>query len=290
MVPEVNNQELILNLSTWQINIKKIIHYSKEINMKAKRKLAISITLAATMLMALLTAGTVLAAEGDEVTIAGTVIGINEEEGTLLIDVDGDESTLEDQITVYVGANFKFDSVAEGDLIEVTGIEGEDGSITITELKIQERIKDQVKTQDGEGDAYFCAADTEKVHPIAEKITLTYGVPYETIMGLLCAENPVSLGQIMLALQTAALTGEDFTTYLTGDMDEFHWGQIWNEMDDITGKPDKGIPPGEIQKGEKSEEGEGNDDQGQKNKDGEEECDGMFCEVYKWYQTKKGNK
>ncbi len=248
--------------------------------------LTISITLVAALLMALLTAGTVLAAEGDEVTIAGTVIEINEEEGTLLIDVDGDKNTTEDQFIVYVGANFKFDSTAVGDLIEVTGIEGEDGSITLSELKIQERIKDQVKLQDGEGDAYFCAADTEKVHPIAEKVALTYGVPYETILGLLCAENPVSLGQIMLALQTAALTGEDFTTYLAGDMDEFHWGQIWQEFD-IKGKPDKGIPPGEIQKGEKSEEGEGNDDQGQKNKDGEEECDGMFCEVYKWLQKGK---
>ena len=254
--------------------------------MKAKRRLTISITLVAALLMALLTTSAAMAAEGDEVTIAGTVIGIDDEEGTLLIDVDGDVLTLEDQFTVYVGANFKFDSVAVGDLIEVTGTEGEDGSITLSELKIQERINDQVKLQDGEGDAYFCAADTEKVHPIAEKVALTYGVPYETILGLLCAENPVSLGQIMLALQTAALTGEDFTTYLTGDMDEFHWGQIWQEFD-IKGKPDKGIPPGEIQKGEKSEEGEGNDDQGQKNKDGEEECDGVFCEVYKWLQKGK---
>jgi len=257
--------------------------------MKAKRMLTISITLVAALLMALLTAGTVLAAEGDEVTIAGTVIGIDEEEGTLLIDVDGDELTTEDQFTVYVGDNFKFDSVAVGDLIEVTGIEGEDGSITVTELKIQERIKDQVKTQECEGeecDPYFCAVDTEKVHPVAEKIALTYDVPYETILGLLCEENPVSLGQIMLALQTAALTGEDFTIYLTG-VDEFHWGQIWQEFD-IKGKPDKGIPPGEIQKGEKSEEGEGNDGQGQKNKDGEEEeCDGVFCEVYKWLQKGK---
>ncbi len=261
--------------------------------MKAKRKFTLSITLVAALLMALLTAGTVLAAEGDEVTIAGTVIGIDEEEGTLLIDVDGDEPTLEDQYTVYVGANFKFDSIDVGDLIEVTGTEGEEGTIILSELKIQERIKDQVKSQECEGeecDPYFCAVDTEKVHPVAEKIALTYDVPYETILGLLCEENPVSLGQIMLALQTAALTGEDFTTYLTGDMDEFHWGQIWQEFD-IKGKPDKGIPPGEIQKGEKSEEGEGNDNQGQKNKDGEEgECDTLLCGVYKWYQTKKGNK
>ncbi len=255
--------------------------------MKAKRKLTLSITLVAALLMALLTAGTVLAAEGDEITIAGTVIEINEEEGTLLIDVDGDETTLEDQYTVYVGANFKFDSVAVGDEIEVTGVEGEDETIIIlSELKIQERIKDQVKLQECEGeecDPYFCAVDTEKVHPVAEKIALTYGVPYETILGLLCAENPVSLGQIMLALQTAALTGEDFTTYLTADMDEFHWGQIWKEFD-VKGKPDKGIPPGEIKSGENAE---GNEDQGQKNKDGEEDSGGLLGLLSKWLQKGK---
>lgn len=252
--------------------------------MKAKRNITLSITLVAALLMALLTAGTVLAAEGDEITIAGTVIEINEEEGTLLIDVDGDETTLEDQYTVYVGDNFKFDSTDVGDLIEVTGTEGEDETIIIlSELKIQERIKDQVKLQDGEGDAFFCAAETDKVHPIAEKIALTYGVPYETILGLLCAENPVSLGQIMLALQTAALTGEDFTTYLTADMDEFHWGQIWKEFD-VKGKPDKGIPPGEIKSGENAE---GNEDQGQKNKDGEEDSGGLLGLLSKWLQKGK---
>ena len=127
------------------------------------------------------------------------------------------------------------------------------------------------------------AVDTEKVHPIAEKVALTYGVPYETILGLLCAENPVSLGQIMLALQTAALTGEDFTIYLTGDMDEFHWGQIWKEFD-ITGKPDKGIPPGEIKSGENAE---GNEDQGQKNKGGEEDSGGFLGLLSKWLKGKK---
>ncbi len=256
--------------------------------MKAKRKFTLSITLAAALLMALLTASTVLAAEGDEITIAGTVIAINEVDGTLLVDVDGDETTLEDQYTVYVGANFNFDSIDVGDLIEITGTEGEDPyTIILSELKIQERIRDRIKTQECEGEAcdiYFCAADTEKVHPVAEKIALTYEVPYEDILGLLCAENPVSLGQIMLALQTAALTGEDFTIYLTADMDEFHWGQIWKEFD-ITGKPDKGIPPGEIQKGE---DGEGNEDQGQKNKDGEEqECDELYCGIYEWFQKGK---
>ena len=255
--------------------------------MKAKRKLTLSITLVAALLMALLTAGTVLAAEGDEVTIAGTVIGIDEEEGTLLIDVDGDDTTLEDQYTVYVGANFNFDSIDLLDIIEITGTEGEDETIIIlSELKIQERIKDQAKTQECEGeecDPYFCAVDTEKVHPIAEKIALTYeGVEYADILAYLCSENPVSLGQIMLALQTAAITGDDWTTYLTG-VDEFHWGQIWNAMDDITGKPGKGVAPGQIQDGD----GEGNEDQGQKNNDGEEDSGGFLGLISKWLQKGK---
>jgi len=264
--------------------------------MKAKRMLTISITLVAALLMALLTAGTVLAAPGSEdvIDVVGTVLGWSEVDFTIDLEVEivSDppvDPPLTEVLTILVGVDFDFTTIAVGDILEVSGFMNDEGILVVSEVKIQERIKDQVKTQECEGeecDPYFCAVDTEKVHPVAEKIALTYDIPYETILGLLCEENPVSLGQIMLALQTAALTGEDFTIYLTG-VDEFHWGQIWQEFD-IKGKPDKGIPPGEIQKGEKSEEGEGNDGQGQKNKDGEEEeCDGVFCEVYKWLQKGK---
>ncbi len=257
--------------------------------MKAKRKLTLSITLVAALLMALLTAGTVLASEGDDITVTGFVMEITEGvDGNFILDVDGVLATVDDQYTVYVGANFNFDSIVVGDEIEVTGVEGEDPLIIIlSELKIQERLKDQVKLQDGEGDAYFCAAETDKIHPIAEKIALTYeGVEYADILAYLCSENPVSLGQIMLALQTAALTGEDFTVYLTGDMDEFHWGQIWQDFDvddEFKGKPDKGNPPGQIQDGD----GEGNEDQGQKNKDGEEDSGGFLGLISKWLQKGK---
>ncbi len=262
--------------------------------MKAKRKLTLSITLVAALLMALLTAGTALASASpaDEVIeVVGTVVGWSEVDSTVDLEVEivSDPTVdppLTETLTVLVGQNFVFTTIAVGDILEITGVMNDEGILVCTDLKIQERIKDQVKSQDGEGDAYFCAIDTEKVHPIAEKISITYEVPYEDILGLLCAENPVSLGQIMLALQTAALTGEDYTTYLTGDMDEFHWGQIWQEFD-VTGKPDKGIPPGEIKKGDKSEEGEGKDDQGNKNKDGEEECDELLCEVFEWFQKGK---
>jgi len=262
--------------------------------MKAKRKLTLSITLVAALLMALLTAGTALAGPGSEevIDVVGTVLGWNEVDFTIDLEVEiisepPVDPPLTEILTILVGEDFDFMTIAVGDILEVSGGMNDEDILVVTDVKIQERIRDRIRTQECEGeecDPYFCAVDTDKVHPVAEKIALTYGVPYETILGLLC-EGDVSLGQIMLALQTAALAGEevDFMLYLTGDMDEFHWGQIWNEMDDITGKPGKGVAPGQIQDGD----GEGNDEQGQKNKDGEEECDGVFCEVYKWLQKGK---
>ena len=244
--------------------------------MKAKRKFTLSITLVAALLMALLTAGTVLAAEGDEITVEGTVLVIEADSFTL-------EELVSLQIyTVYVGANFNFDSIDEGDIITVTGTEGEDlYTIFMSELKIQERIKDQVK--ECEGEACFCE-NIDAVHPVATKIALTYGVDYGIILDYLCGENPVGLGQIMLALQTAVLTGGDWTDYLNADMDEFHWGQIWQDFD-VKGKPDKGIPPGEIKDQDKGESGEGKDDQGN------EECgEGLLCGLYNWIQNQKGGK
>jgi len=260
--------------------------------MKAKRRLTLSITLVAALLMALLTTSAALAGTGSEVIdVVGTVLDWSELDFTIDLEVvivsdPPVDPPLTEVLTILVGEDFDFMTIAVGDILEVSGVMNDEGILVVTDVKIQERIRDRIKTQECEGevcDPYFCAVETEKVHPVAEKIALTYGVPYETILGLLCAENPVSLGQIMLALQTAALTGEDFTIYLTGDMDEFHWGQIWQEFD-VTGKPGKGIPPGEIQK---SEKGEGNGEQGQKNNDSEEDSGGFLGLISKWLQKGK---
>ena len=83
-------------------------------------------------------------------------------------------------MTVQVGQNFDFTTIAVGDILEVKGNLGEDGTLVLTELKIQDRIRDQIKLQDGEGDAYFCDPETEKIHPVAEKVALLYGVDYES--------------------------------------------------------------------------------------------------------------
>lgn len=252
--------------------------------MIAKRKLTLSITLVAALLMALLTAGSALASEGTEIEVVGTVVGWDIDASTIDIEVEiAETDPVETEIlTVQVGQNFDFTTIAVGDILEVKGTLGEDGTLVLTELKIQDRIRDQIKLQDGEGDAYFCDPETDKIHPVAEKVALLYGYEYADILPYLCGENPVSLGQIMLALQTAALTGEDFTTYLVDDA--FSWGKIWQEFD-IKGKPDKGVPPGEIQKGDKDGDPEEKGDQGKKNQD--EECDQLLCEVINWFQKGK---
>jgi len=252
--------------------------------MTTKRKLTLSITLVAALLMALLTAGSVLASEITEVE--GIVIGWSEVDFTIDLEVEivSDpvvDPPLTETLTVQVGQNFDFTTIAVGDILEVSGVMNDEDILVVSDVKIQERIRDQIKLQDGEGDAYFCDPETDKIHPVAEKVALLYGYEYADILPYLCDEN-ISLGRIMLALQTAALTGEDFTTYLVDDA--FSWGKIWQTLD-IKGKPDKGVPPGEIQKQDKDGDPEEKGDQGKKNQD--EECDQLLCEVINWFQKGK---
>jgi len=209
--------------------------------------------------MALLTTGAAFASEGNEIELVGTVIAVHPEDFTLEIEVD-----IDGDIEVYlvqVGQNFNFDVVVLGDLIEVKGTTNDDGVLVLTELKIQERARDRIKLQDGEGDGNYCT-DLEKVHPVAVKIAGTYGVDYEVLLGYICGESPVPLGQIMLALQTAALTGEDYTVYLDG-FEKISWGQIWQELG-LKGKPDKGNAPGQIKDKQGEDNSEGSSGKGNK--------------------------
>lgn len=219
-------------------------------------------TLIIMLVIAMLTTGTAFASEGDEIEVTGTIIGIFPDDFYLLVEV---EDTGE-ELFVYVGQNFDFDSFAEGDVIELTGILNEEGALEVSELKIQERARDQVKLQDGELESYYCTTD-DKLHPVAAKIAEDYSVDYMDIEALLCGDPSVPLGQIMLALQTADLTGGDFTDYLNG-FEKISWGQVWQDLG-IQGKPDHGTPPGQIKQQEPENEPEGGEDQGQMNKKGE---------------------
>lgn len=256
--------------------------------MKTK-KLGRTILLA--LLLAVLTTGTVFAAED----VTGYITELNSVDGTITIDVDGDLLTPDDVYTVLVGDNFNFDNHLVGDLITVQGTVGEDDVILMTELKIMERVKDQTKLQDGEGDAFYCGTDLTQVHPVVENITERYG---EDIMTTFCSDDgdQMGLGKIMLILQTAESTDLSIEDILAGGFEGVtSWGQIWQEAD-FQGKPDKGTPPGQIQDNQSGEDTEETDTKGKKNNDGEEssECeDGEFlCNVSEWFksQSKKGNK
>lgn len=251
--------------------------------MKAKKILS---TLLAALLLAVLTAGAALASEGNEIEVVGTIVGIYPDEFRFEIEVDND-GVLE-ILNVQVGQNFNFDSLVLGDTIELKGTLNEDGTLVLTELKIRDRIRDRIKTQEGELVSYYCTAE-DQVHPVAMKAADTYGVAYEDLLSYLCGESPVPLGQILLALQTAALTGGDYTEYLDG-FEEIHWGQIWQDLG-LQGKPDHGTAPGQIkqQDGEGDPAGNGDQGQGQKNGQGfdvEEFLSGLLPQG--WFQ--KGRK
>lgn len=225
--------------------------------MKAK-KLGRTILLA--ILLAILTTGAAFAAEGDQIDVTGYITELNPVDGTITIDVDGDPLTLDDIYIVLVGDNFNFDNHIVGDLITIQGTVGEDDVVILAELKIMDRVKDQIKLQDGQLDSYYCAAE-DQFHPVAAKIAETYGVDYSVIEGYLCGEPSLPLGQIMLALQTAALQdGVDFTDYLDG-FENSSWGQIWQDLG-FQGKPDHGTPPGQIQDKQGEEDTEETDTKG----------------------------
>ena len=210
--------------------------------MSRNRKKTIWFIFISALLMAALTSGSAFASEGNEIEVEGTIVGMNTDESTLDIEVDGVV------YVVKVAGNFDFDALEIGDLIEVKGTLDEDGNLVLSEYKIQDRIRDRIKLQDGEKNASFCTEE-DKIHPVAESIAGTYGSTYEEILGWFCGgeDHHAGLGQVMLALQTASLTGESFETYLADRESGIGWGNIWQDLD-IKGKPDKETPPGQIKK------------------------------------------
>ena len=247
-------------------------------------------TILLTLLLAALTTGAAFASEGEEIEVIGTVVAVYPDDFTIEIEVDVDGDL--EVYMVQVGQNFDFETIVIGDEIEVKGTLNEDGALVLTELKIQERARDQVKLQDGELDSYYCANE-DQLHPVAAKAADTYGVDYSVIEGYLCGEPSIPLGQIMLAMQTAALSGGDYTEYLDG-FENISWGQIWQNLEiPIQGKPDKGTPPGEIKDKQGEEDSEQTDSKGKMNKDGQEllECEEgeLLCQAYEWFQSQSNS-
>lgn len=235
--------------------------------MYRNKKKTIWLIILTALLMAALTAGSAFANEGNEIEVEGTIVGMDPDESTLDLDVEGEV------LVVKVAGNFDFESLDVGDLIEVKGTLNDDGTLVLSEYKIQDRIRDRVKLQEGEKNASFCTEE-DKMHPVAESMAETYGTSYDDILSWMCGDEQghAGLGQIMLALQTAALSEGSYDTYLQDREDGMGWGQIWQELG-TKGKPDKETPPGQIKKAD----GEGDSDAkippGQAKKDGKNfEC------------------
>jgi hypothetical protein len=226
-----------------------------------KKRHTLSITLILSLLIGLLTTGMAFASEGNEVEVEGTIMALYPDEFYLEVEVEveGEFQILE----VEVGQNFNFDAYDVGDLLELKGTLNDEGRLVVTELKIQERARDRVMTQDGELESYYCDV-AEQQHPVAAKIADSYGIPYEVIEGYLCAEEKVPLGKIMLALQTAAISDYTLEDLLFSD-GPVKWGKIWQEIG-LKGKPDHGVAPGQIKKqdGENDPAGDGSSNKGGK--------------------------
>jgi len=128
----------------------------------------------------------------------------------------------------------------------------------------------------------FCVG-REIEHPAVGRLAELYEVDYTTLIGWFC-DDGFGVGQIMLALTTAAATGDDAADLLTERAEGRGWGEIWQdrgligrgrqmdqedgEVDDADaggppvnrGRPvDKGLPPG-------LDRGEGNGPPGLQNR------------------------
>jgi len=210
------------------------------------KRTTLSITLILSLLMGLMTTGMAFASEGNEIEVECTIIGLYPEEFYLEVEYEVEGEADPVILEVEVGQNFNFDAYDEGDLLELKGTLNDEGRLVVTELKIQERARDRVMTQDGELESYFCAVEDQD-HPVAAKIAESYdGVEYQDLEDLLCGEEKVPLGKIMLALQTAAISDYTLDDLLFSD-EPVKWGKIWQEIG-LKGKPDHGTAPGQIKK------------------------------------------
>lgn len=110
--------------------------------------------------------------------------------------------------------------------------------------------KDKGKPEDAGNDdddadrQAFC--DGSLVHPVATRLAERYGVTTEWVTGYYC--QGYGMGQIMLALKTAEISGADPETLLAERAEGLGWGEIWQEMKLIGKDRDAKSPPGQLKK------------------------------------------
>jgi hypothetical protein len=169
---------------------------------------------------------------GTEVQITGTVTAIDETAGSFTVEVEGGET-----YTVFPAEGFDFSTLAVGDSIEVEGTLNEDG--TVAALTIQEGEADPDQEQDDPSNGYFCR-QSEDEHPFGERLADRFETDYETLQEWFC--DGFGWGQIMLALHTGELTGDDPAALLEARRAGEGWGQIWQRLQ-LIGRPEHAGPP-----------------------------------------------
>jgi hypothetical protein len=173
---------------------------------------------------------------GAEVEVTGTVTSIDEESGSFTVETEDGQA-----YTIFPGEGFDFNTLAEGDTVEVKGTLNEDGTVSALTIKVEEQEgeDDPTDDQDDPSTGYFCT-QSEDPHPFGDRLAERYGMDYETLQAWFC--DGFGWGQIMLALQTSQITGGDPAALLEARRGGEGWGEIWQELK-LIGRPEDAGPP-----------------------------------------------
>lgn len=203
-----------------------------------------------------------LAKPGNKVA-KGEVTSINAD-GTITI-----QTLREETIVVVPPAGYDLSALSIGDILLVKGRFDSAGRLAAEWLKIpddgwgddedekdedkkpgnsgqgkgKDKDKDKNKSDDDDEQA-FC--EEGAAHPVAVRLAERYGVSTDWVMGYFC--SGYGMGQIMLALKTAEISGADADALLAERAEGKGWGKIWQEMKLIGKDRDAQSPPGWLKK------------------------------------------
>jgi hypothetical protein len=170
--------------------------------------------------------------EALEVTGAGTVTAIDPLGGFFSVDILGTAYTF------IPPAGFDWTGIQVGDNLDISGMLGEDGFVVLVSLTV-------TSATDGEGEgpseSHYCT--TDEVHPFGARLAATYAVDPALLQGWFC--DGFGWGQIMLALQTGQVTGNDPSILLAERQNGSGWGDIWQQLK-LIGKDKEAVPPVEF--------------------------------------------
>jgi hypothetical protein len=153
-----------------------------------------------------------------EVEITGSIVSLDPLGNTF--DVEAEDGEL---FTFTATEGFDWTSISVGDLVEVSGISTEDGSVILLTLVVQDSEDGEEETRD----SYYCT-QSEVPHPFGAVLAERYQVDYAILQGWFC--DGYGWGQVMLALQTGQMTDTDPSALLAARKAGEGWGRIWQEL------------------------------------------------------------